>query len=106
MHEIDGGVGLQQIAPGPLAGMGSPETSSTRSRSRTPSIVTTARLLSWVSSFGERRRLDLDDVGAAVPTVIGSSIGWPTGTSRLHDVAVPTARSTGAVPPRAGSSTR
>jgi hypothetical protein len=46
MHEIDRGVGLEQIAPGARSpGCGSPETSSTRSLSRTPSIETTPRLL-------------------------------------------------------------
>ena len=45
---------------------GSPDTSSTRSLSRTPSIVTTALLLIAVSSSGERRRFDLDDIGAGM----------------------------------------
>ena len=41
---------------------GSPETSSTRSLSRTPSIATTARLLMVVELALERRGVDLDDV--------------------------------------------
>src|ERR1700693_244564 len=55
---------------------GSPETRSTRSLSRTPSIATTAPLLNSVRSFSsggaslspifERRTLDLDDIRACM----------------------------------------
>ncbi len=45
---------------------GSPETSSTRKFSRTPSTVSTARLLTVVSSPLARLGLDLDDVRPGV----------------------------------------
>ena len=45
---------------------GSPETSSTRSLSRTPSIETTARLLTGGELVLERRGFDLDDVRPGV----------------------------------------
>ena len=65
MHEVDRRVGLQQAAPGALAqACGSPETSSTRSRSRTPLICTTARLLSGETSPGSGSACELDDGGA------------------------------------------
>ena len=47
-------------------GCGSPDTSSTLSLSRTPSIVTTALLLRVGQFVRHRRDFELDDVGAAV----------------------------------------
>ena len=47
-------------------GCGSPETSSTFSLSRTPSIVTTALLLIAVNSSGSVGDFEFEDVGAGV----------------------------------------
>ena len=68
---------------------GSPETSSTRSLSRTPSIVTTARLLTVCEFAVERRRFDLDDVLPAMRDRDIDVLRRPDRDSaRFHDVAV------------------
>ena len=66
---------------------GSPDTSSTRSLSRTPSIETTARLLTVVSSSSSG--------AASISTMFGPACGictltrtsWPTRTLRLSMVS-------------------
>ena len=53
----------------------SPETSSTRNLSRTPSIETTARLFTRVSSFSSGDAFDLDNVGTGMLDVDGDVDG-------------------------------
>ena len=66
MHEIDAGVGLEQVAPGALAGM------RLAGDQQHAQLVAHAvdrdhrAVVDLVSSFVERRGFDLDDVGTGV----------------------------------------
>src|SRR6516165_5256451 len=84
---------------------GSPETSSTRSLSRTPSIDTTARLCTAVSCPSTGAASISTMLGPACATGTSTLTGWPTRTLRFSTVSPSRRIATWALPGGTPSST-